>query len=209
MSEQQDFTAEQLAAARAQIQGQQTGLGPPTAGVPDEEVAAQLAAGQAAAGVSMGGTFIDEDAIRALIEQQVRQQVTAALRAAGAEPPGEPLVNTAVSLRNLLKTHASMAPGTDHTAALGLADDLVDAAENAVKSGDVSHVTKIAGRLVTWLERLGHPGPGDFHYHRQALEFAKYHIADAAEKVQPPAPPLAPLTSTRAPVKVLEGSVTG
>ena len=204
-----DFTAEQLAAARAQIQGQSTGLGPPSAGVPDADVAAQLAAGQAAAGVDMGGTFVDEDAIRALIEQQVRLQVAAALRAAGAEPPGEPLVNTAVALRNLLKTHASMSPNTDHTGALGLADDLVDAANNAVESGDVTHVEKIAARLTTWLERLGHPGPGDYHYHRQALEFAKYHIPDAAGKVTPPAPPMAPLTSTRAPAKVLEGSVTG
>lgn len=204
-----DFTPEQLAAARAQIQGQSTGLGPPSAGVPDADVAAQLAAGQAAAGVDMGGTFVDEDAIRALIEQQVRLQVAAALRAAGAEPPGEPLVNTAVALRNLLKTQASMSPGIDHAAALGLADDLVDAANNAVESGDVTHVEKIAARLTTWLERLGHPGPGDFHYHRQALDFAKYHIADAAARVQPPAPPMAPLTSTRAPAKVLEGSVTG
>lgn len=209
MTEQQGFTAEQLAAAREQIQGQTTGLGPPSAGVPDADVAAQLAAGQAAAGVSMGGTYVDEDALRAVIEQQVRAAVTAALRAAGAEPPGEPLVNTATALRNLLKTHASMAPGTDHTTALGLADDLVDAAGNAVESGDVSHVEKIAARLVTWLERLGHPGPGDFHYHRQALDFAKYHVPDAAGKVQPPAPPMAPLTSTRPPAKVLEGSVTG
>ena len=204
-----DFTPEQLAAARQQIAGQNTGLGPPSAGVPDADVAAQLAAGQAAAGVDMGGTFVDEDAIRALIEQQVRLQVAAALRAAGAEPPGEPLVNSAVSLRNLLRVQAAMAPGIDHTAALGLADDLVDAAGNAVESGDVTHVNKIAARLTAWLERLGHPGPGDFHYHRQALDFAKYHIPDAAEKVQPPAPPMAPLTSTRAPAKVLSGSVTG
>jgi hypothetical protein len=204
-----DFTAEQLAAARDQIAGQTTGLGPPTAGVPDDQVAAQLAAGQAAAGQAMGGTVVDEDAIRAYIESMVRQQVTAALRAAGAEPPGEPLVNTAVSLRNLLKTHASMSPGTDHTAALGLADDLVEAAESAVKSGDVTYVGKIAARLVTWLERLGHPGPGDFHYHRQALDFAKYHIPDAAENVHPPVQSAGLLTSTKPPAKVLEGSVTG
>jgi hypothetical protein len=204
-----DFTAEQLAAARDQIAGQTTGLGPPTAGVPDDQVAAQLAAGQAAAGQAMGGTVVDEDAIRAYIESMVRQQVTAALRAAGAEPPGEPLVKTATSLRNLLKTHASMSPGTDHTAALGLADDLVEAAESAVKSGDVTYVGKIAARLVTWLERLGHPGPGDFHYHRQALDFAKYHIPDAAENVHPPVQSAGLLTSTKPPAKVLEGSVTG
>ena len=204
----EQFTPEQLAAAREQIAGQTTGLGPPSAGVPDADVAAQLAAGQAAAGVDMGGTVIDEDAIRAYIEAQVRAQVAAALRAAGAEPPGEPLVNTAVSLRNLLKIHASMAPGTDHTAALGLADDLVEAAENAVKSGDVSYVEKIAARLTGWLERLGHPGPGDFNYHRQALDFAKYHVPDAAANVHPPVQAVA-LTSTRKPAQVVAGSVTG
>jgi hypothetical protein len=204
-----DFTPEQLAAAREQIAGQTTGLGPPTAGVPDADVAAQLAAGQAAAGQAMGGTVVDEDAIRAYIETMVRQQVTAALRAAGAEPPGEPLVNTATSLRNLLKTHASMSPGTDHTAALGLADDLVEAAENAVKSGDVTYVGKIAAKLTAWLERLGNPGPGDHHYYRQALDFAKYHIPDAAENVHPPVQSAGLLTSTKPPAKVLEGSVTG
>jgi hypothetical protein len=203
------LTPEQLAElAREQISRQVTGFGPPSAGASDADVAAQLAAGQVAAGQPMGGTFIDEDAIRALIEAQVRAQVTAALRAAGAEAPGDPLVNTAVSLRNLLKTHLSQSPGTDGTVPLALADDLVDAAENAVESGDGSFAEKIAGKIAAWLDRPGNPGPGDFHYYRQAVDFAKYHISDAVALLEPPAGKAA-LTSTRAPVRVLAGNVTG
>ena len=208
MTEQQrEFTAEELAAAREQIAGQQSGFGPSGQGAPDADVAAQLAAGQAAAGEAIGGTIVDEDAIRSYIEAQVRAQVTAALRAAGAEPPGEPLVNTAVSLRNLLKTQDSMSP-VDHGQALRLADELVDAAENAVESGDTGAVRNIAEQLTRWLKRAGNPGPGDHPYYRQAADFAEFHIPDAADQVR--APVKAPaLTTTRPAAKVIAGNVTG
>lgn len=208
MTEPREFTAEELAAAREQIAMQDSGLGPSPGGANDADVAAQLAAGQAAAGEPIGGTVIDEDAIRAYIEAQVRAQVTAALRAAGAEPPGEPLVNTAVALRNLLRTHASMLPGADHGEGLRLADDLVDAAENAVESGDTAAVRKIGEQLTRWLKRAGNPGPGDFHYYRQAADFAEFHIPDAADGVTPKVKAPA-LTSLRKPAQVIAGSVTG
>lgn len=199
-------TEEQLAAARALIESQSTGLGPAEGGADPGELGAKLAAGQAAANVHVGGTEVDAEELLAAI--QALQERVASLESEKRAQTADPLVNSVESLRALLSLHAAMSPGIDHSAVGGLAEDLADAAGNAVKSGDVGHVEKIVGKIEAWLHRGGNPGPGDYPYFRQALDFAQYHVPEAAANVTPPTEAVA-IGTSRPPAKVLQGNVTG
>lgn len=202
-------TAEQLAAAREMIASQETGLGPAPGGADATDVGAQLAAGQAAAGVDIGGTEVDADKLLAAIH--ALQARVESLETEKRAQTGDPLVNTVASLSALLQQHKAMAPAVaGHDDAASMADDLTDAAANASQSGDVSSVEKIAAKIEKWLARAGNPGPGDNPYYAQALDFARYHVPEAAANVTPPTPDAtAELASTRPPAKVLQGNVTG
>ncbi len=202
-----ELTPEQ-AAARDQIAAQQAGE--PLAADP-AELAARLAAGQQAAALPVGAASDAPDPahLLAMIQelQSKYQQLEAEKRTAGAEP----LISTAESFRNALADHVSgkTTGGTDpgkHAEIQGLADDLLDAAHNAVTSGDGNPVVKIAQRIERALRRI-HPGPGDHHYFRQAESFIA-DVPDLADQVAPPTTFPAVGTS-RAPAKVVQGSVTG
>jgi hypothetical protein len=198
-------TEEQLQAAREQIAAQQTGLGAAAPADPGD-LGAKLAAGQLAAGQDVGGTDVDVTQLLAGIRAlQDRVEALEDEKRAGA---GDPLGNSVASLKALLGLHAAHAPGIDHSAAASMADDLTDAAGNAVKSGDTGAVEKITGKLLAWLKRGGNPGPGDHPYYRQAVDFAEYHIPDAAELVEKPSTSAA-IGTDRAPARVIAGNVTG
>jgi hypothetical protein len=198
---------EQLQATRDMIAAQSTGLGPAESGTDPAELGAQLAAGQAAAGISVGGTDVDVAALLAGI--QALQERVAALEEEKRAGQGDPLLNSVESLRALLQLHAMHAPALNHDQAAGMAADLADAAGNAVASGDTSHVERITAKIGSWLHRGGNPGPGDHPYYRQAVDFADYHVPDAAANVSAPAPPAVPIATDRAPAKVISGNVTG
>jgi hypothetical protein len=189
-------------AAQALRSAPAPGIAPPDEG----SVAAGLAARQAAA--PAGVTTVDVDALFA--GMQAMQQQIDALLAEKASGAGIPVQATAESLRELIKTHASQSPGTDHTDLLRLADDAVDAAVNAASSGIGGPVVAIAGKVVKALQKVN-PGPGDFHYFRQALGFAEVHLVDAAEALvpRPARQPAGQVTSSQPPATVIQGSVTG
>lgn len=199
-------TEDQLAAAREQIAQQQSGVG----GQGDTDPAdlgAKLAAGQVAAGVDVGGTDVNVTELLAGI--QALQDRVAALETEKRAGAGDPLGNAVQSLKALLGLHAAHTPGVDHSGAASMADDLVDAAGNAVQSGDVGNVEKIAGKIAKWLRRDGNPGPGDHPFYAQAVDFAEHHVPDAAELVEPPAAPAAAIGTDRPAAKVIAGNVTG
>jgi hypothetical protein len=200
-------TPEQLQAARDMIASQQTGVGPAAGGVDPEDLGAQLAAGQAAAGVDIGGTDVDTAELLAGI--RALQDRVAALEKEKRAGAGDPLANSVESLRALLALHAAHSPGLNHDVVGSMADDLADAASNAVESGDTTQVGKITGKIAAWLGRAGNPGPGDFPYYRQAVDFATYHVPDAAANVEAPTAPATAIGTDRAPAKVLQGNVTG
>lgn len=203
-----DLTPEQLQAAREQIAAQD--IGTPLAEDP-AELGAQLAAGQAQAGQAIGAAPDGPDPAQLLAMIQELQtkysQLEAEKRTAGAEP----LIATAESFRNAIADHVSgKTTGTQdperHAEVQGLADDLVDAAHNAVASGDGGPVIRIAQRIERALRRA-HPGPGDHHYWRQAESFIG-DVPDLAEQLAPPTT-FAAVGSSRPPAKVVAGSVTG
>jgi len=202
-----ELTPEQQA-VRDQIAAQDTGQ--PLAADP-ADLAMRLAAGQQAAGQPVGAAPDGPDPAQLLAMIQELQdkysQLEAEKRTAGAEP----LISTAESLRNALLDHVSgKTTGTQdpdkHAEVLGLADDLLDAAHNAVASGDGGPVVKIGQRIERALRRI-HPGPGDHPYFRQAESFAQ-DVPDLADQLAPPTS-FAQVGSQRAPVKVVPGSVTG
>lgn len=169
----------------------------------NEQLGAQIAAG------GSGATDVDVPSLLSAIKQMSDR--VAALEQEKRQQAGNPLVGTAESLRDVLAAHAARtSTGVDHAPALSLADDLVDAAGNAAESGRLEHVASIGAKLETWLKRH-HPGPGDFHDFRQALDFAGVHLADALENYQADAPSSAApaVTSSRPPARVIAGNVTG
>lgn len=194
-------TADQLAQAAEQLRSQPA----PSVSPPDEqELAAGLAARQA--GAPAGLTEVDVTALLAGIKAlQDRVDALEAEKAAGA---GTPVVATAETLRDLLRTHAAHNPGLDHSDVLRLADDAADAAGNAAESGDGTELGKITGKLERAMRRVD-PGPGDHHWYRQALGFIEVHLPEAAAALVP-RPKAAPaVTSDRPPAQVVQGSVTG
>lgn len=194
-------SADDLAAAAAQLRSAPApGVAPP----PEDEVAAGLAARQAAGPAGMTGA--DVKALLAGIKAlQDRVDALEEEKAAGAAVPVQ---NTAETMRDLIRTHAAMNPATDHSDVLRLADDAADAARNAAESGDGAEVIKIAAKLDRALTKVN-PGPGDHHYFTQALGFARVHLIDAAESLIPRPKQAPALESDRAPAQVIQGSVTG
>lgn len=184
-------------ATGAQREAAVPGVAPPA----PEEIAAQAAA------AGLGATTVDVEALEKLIEARVRAAVGAAMASAARAQDAPAVLSTAETLRDLIATHAAHTPGTDHAAVQGLADDAAEAAKNAVTSGNGSFVTAIAAKIEQALRRV-HPGPGDHHYFSQALDFAAVHLPDAAARLEPPASAAA-VGSSDAPVKVIDGNVTG
>lgn len=198
-------TPEQLAAAADQLRAQAAAT--PAPPLPSEaEMAAGLAAKQSAA--PSGVTDVDAAQLLAII-QQLQARVDS-LEDDKAKGTPAPVVGTAETIRDLLKVHAAHNPQTDHAPVLALADDAVDAAGNALESGDGGELRKIGDRLVRAIRKI-HPGPGDHHYLNQALGFAEDHLPDAIDSLQPKRErtPAAALGSDRAPARVISGSVTG
>jgi hypothetical protein len=194
-------TPEDLAAAADQLR---SAPGPGTAPPDEAQVAADLAAKQAAApagvtSVDVGQLFAAMKAMQGQIDQLLAEkQASAAV----------PVVGVATDLRDLVTQHAAHTPGRDHGDVLRLADDIVDAAANAAQTGDGSILHDLAGKMARALKKV-HPGPhGDLHYIAQAADFATDHLPEAAARLVPltRAPALA---SDRAPVPVVQGSVTG
>lgn len=168
---------------------------------------AETEVAKAAVAGGLGATEVDVAALLAGI--QALQERVQALEKEKASGAALPVIATAETLRDLIKTHVAHNPGSDHAALLGLADDAVDAAGNAVTSGDGAILTGLAGKIEKALNRI-HPGPGDHHYFRQALDFAAVHLPDAAGNLVKQPAVLAPsLTSDRPPAKVIEGNITG
>jgi hypothetical protein len=172
-------TDDATAAAAQQIKDQDTGLNQDR---PSEaDVAGELAHRQAQAGQSIGSTDTDPAALLKMIHG-LQDRLDAA-EAQRRETNAPPLVAIAESARDNLQAHADSNPGTDHTEALGLAGDLVEAAKDAVTSGTGTRVEKIAARLESALGRVN-PGPGDHHWYRQALDFVGAHMVKGLEDLE-------------------------
>lgn len=197
-----DFTPEQAAAATDPQRQEAPAFG---ASVP-----APLLAGAARA--AAGPAQVDVAALEERLNMQIEalaREVTR-LRQGGAAGGVHPLQGTAKAIRDMLATHFLHRPGDDGSAVLRLADDTVDAAANAVESGDTSTVRDLAGRLERAINRA-HPGPGDHHWIRQALDFTRNHLLEAADTVTGPSGggAAAAIGSSAPPAQVVAGSVTG
>ena len=159
-----------------------------------------------------GPAQVDVAALVAQLQAQIAELGKEVRQLRQGAPGGlHPLPGTAKAIRDMLATHFLHRPGDDGAAVLRLADDTVDAAANAVESGDTSTVRDLAGRLERAINRA-HPGPGDHHWIRQALDFTRNHLPEAADTVTGPAAgtaPAAAIGSDRPPASVVAGSVTG
>lgn len=182
------YTPEELAAAAAQVQ-------PPPVGT-------TLGA------VPPGGSATEVDVAALMARMDAMAAQLAALQAEKAGASGEhSLVDAAVTAKDLIAQHFEFHPKLPELTRL--ADDLIDAARNAVSSGDTSATRTVADKLRRRLEFFS-PGPGDHHYYRQALGMVTTHVPDQADTVTEAQPSNAPaLGSSQAPAKVVAGSVTG
>lgn len=179
MTDQPVSREDATAAAATQISGQDPGVS--TDRTPEDQVARELAHRQAQAGQAIGSTDTDPAVLLEMIQGlQARLDASEAQRKQDNAPP---LVAIAASARDNLQAHADANPGTDHTEALGLAGDLVDAAKDAIRSLNGTRVAKIAARLETAMAAVN-PGPGDHHWYRQALDFATAHIRKGLQDLE-------------------------
>jgi hypothetical protein len=187
------FTPDQLAAAGAQVQPPPLGTGPAdidasAASPTDVDVAALLAKMQA--------------------QQDAMAEQIAKLRGSQAPAGESPLVSTATAARELIATHFDRGYRGDGAAIGRLADDLVDASNNAVESGDPTAARQVAKKLETELQRVN-PGPGDHHYFKNALALVGYHYPLAADAITEARPSTAPAVPGAPAPKIVAGSVTG
>lgn len=194
----QPWTPDQLKAAGDQVQ-------PPPLGTTLPDDANEQVASSASA------TEVDVPAL--LARMQAQQDAMAAEIArlkAGQAPQGDhPLVGVATQARDQLREHfANDDTATDSSGVMRLADDVVDAAGNAVESGNVGPVRQLGEKMTRALAKI-HPGPGDHHYFAQALGFYRDHLPDAADTVTEPSPSPAPAIGGGQSVPVVQGSVTG
>ena len=192
------WTPDQLAAAGQQVQA------PPIPPGPDpDEVAAKAAAASPT-----------ETDVHALLTQMQAQQAAMAEEIrrlkAGQAPDGvHPLIGAATSARDLLAVHFDHGGKGNGPEVMRLADDLVDAAGNAVDSGDPAAARQVGQKLDRALMRA-HPGGGDHHYFTHALDFIRHAVPDAADTITAPKQTNAPaLSSSSGSVPVIQGSVTG
>lgn len=160
-----------------------------------------------------GPAVVDVDEIIARLNAQVQGLMADMTRLKQGQGPAglHPLEGTAKAIRDMLATHFDGTQAAAGPDVLRLADDVTDAARNAVSSGDTGTVRQLGQRLERALHRA-HPGPGDHHWFRQALDFTRNHLQEAADTVDenPPAPSGAPaIGSSGAPARVIAGSVTG
>lgn len=173
--------------------------------LPDEAaIAAQLQA-EAAAG-NTGQTESDRDLIIAQLQSAVAnmQAQMDSLRADAVKGGVHPLLATAKMLRH----HLADAEHRDsHAPAVQLADDLIDAAGNAIASGNLEHVSSIIKRLDRWSQRNPVP-PGESYHARQAHQIIGWHLPDQLDAFVP-APRAPGLPSSQPPARVVAGSVTG
>lgn len=152
--------------------------------------------------------------IAALLRRMQAQQdalsaEVARMRAAQGATSGEPrLIADSRAARGLIAEHFDRGYRGDGPAVLRLADDMVDAAGNAVQSGDTGPARDVMGKLARALHGV-HPGAGDHHYFTQALSIVEHSLPAAADEITGPQPGSAKAVSGGAPVKVLAGSVTG
>lgn len=186
-----EYAPEDLEAVREQVQPPPVGTGPaPFTPSPPPP-----------------GTVTETDlpALLARMDEMAKQ--IAALQSAGAVAGEHPLIAEAKAARDLIGHHFEFHPKMTE---LGrLADDVVDAAVNAVASGDTGAVRKVAAALARELIRR-HPGPGDNHYFANALSVVSAGIPNAADTVTAAQPSAAPaIGSSQAPARVVAGSVTG
>src|SRR5262252_6968786 len=150
----------------------------PTVPLGEDAVAANLTAAGGTA------TEVDVAALIAQLQAQVTsQQAAISALQAKAGPQGEnPLLATARMLRAHLadvEGEAPSAPG------ISLADDLVEAAGEALKSGDLYHVNKILGQLQRWAARTS-VRPGEDYHGRYVREIIAYHLPDQVDAFTPP-----------------------
>jgi len=188
----------------------------------DPDLAEQATAAQRAAGSTVGpddaalaaaavsGAAPAQVDVKALVARI--QALEAAVAAAGVPAGEHPLIATALAGKQQLAIHVDhygLASSPAGGAALRLADDVTDAARNAVASGDTSVVRELGARMTRALGRI-HPGGGDHHYFKQAADFYGDHLQDAADLVTAPAPSAAgAIGSASGPAVVVAGSVTG
>lgn len=184
----ESYSAGDLAAAKEQASA---ALTPQTGTGPDAGVLRSAVVGAAPAA-------IDVDQLHATIAAMQAQ--IAQLQAAKTAAAGPPVVEAANVLADAVGKHVNPASSADHAALARLADDVKDAASNAVKSGSGQQVTQISGKIATALEAT-HPGPGDHHWYQVALDWAKVHLPQAASELQAPPPAVSGT--------VVQGSVTG
>ena len=193
------FTPDQLTAAGSGVQ-------PPPVGYTLPGDTAQHAAA--------GGALPTEVDVPALLAQMQAQQDAmsneiARLKAAGGPQGDHPLIGVALQARDQLAAHFSHdATTTDSSKVMRLADDLVDAAGNAVESGDPGPARTVGDKLLRALARVN-PGPGDHHYYAQAVGFIRDHFPDAADTITEPAPKAKAAVGGGQPARVVAGSVTG
>lgn len=194
----QPYTDDQLQAVKDQVASPPVGTGPSEA-----DMAAKTAGGSP--------TEVDVNALLARLQAQQDAMAAEITRLkAGQAPQGEhPLITTAKQARDLIAQHFDNGYKGDGPAVTRLADDMIDAATNAVSSGDTAAVRQVARKLERELNRI-HPGPGDHHYFKAALGLVSYHLHNAADTVTEAKPSDAPaLGSDRSPARVISGSVTG
>jgi len=96
------------------------------------------------------------------------------------------LVSTVAAARDLIGAHVNTSGLSVPADMTRLADDLVAAATEAAESGDVSQVQEIDAKLAKVVHRA-HPGPGDYHWYRQLIDYVDDHIPEAADRVTAPA----------------------
>jgi hypothetical protein len=175
-------------------------------GVSDEELGARVAAGQRDAGVGVGATSVDPQALLAQIQQlQARFAKLEKEKRSGAAPV---LTAAADQVADLMTAHASgrtTGERLDHGEGLRLAADLQEAAKNALSTGDPGSFAQIGKRIHAFIKR-NNPGPGDHVYYAQALDRAA-ELGDIADAFEPD--PGTQLETARRPAPVLAGSVVG
>jgi hypothetical protein len=192
----QAYTPEQLGAVRDQVQPPPLGTGPDPADLDSK----------------MAGLTATETDVNALLAQMQAQMAAMAEQIAtmksGQVASGEhPVIGAAAAARDLVATHFEFHRKGPEL--IRLADDNLDAARNAVDSGDTGALRQVNSKLERALLRW-HPGPGDHHYFTQALAHVQVHIPDAADTVTQAKPSNATAVgSSQPPARVLQGSVTG